>query len=109
MEEMEGGSAMNSNSGGGSFGASGSDITAMGTCFSTGWEQSTYTDIYRHNAQIYVIHNTDIYIYIYRHTTQLYALVQKFKNSRFDALSAFLSTPMQITLQLHVPYSIIYQ
>ena len=55
MEEMEGGSAMNSNSGGGSFGASGSDITAMGTCFSTGWEQSTYTDIYRHNTQLYTI------------------------------------------------------
>ena len=39
MEEMEGGSAMNSKSGGGSFGGSGSKITVMGACFNIAWER----------------------------------------------------------------------
>ena len=37
MEEMEGGSAMNSKSGGGSLGGSGSEITVSGACFNAGW------------------------------------------------------------------------
>ena len=39
MEEMEGGSAMNSKSGGGSLGGSGSEITVMGACFNIAWER----------------------------------------------------------------------
>lgn len=36
IEEMEGGSAMNSSSGGGSFGGSGSDTTVRAACLTIG-------------------------------------------------------------------------
>ena len=37
MEDMEGGSAINSISGGDSLGGSGSEIIVRGTCFTAGW------------------------------------------------------------------------